>query len=483
MVTGFLQRLISLVSWGTLCICFSVFVSSGAIILGAVILAILFGIVAVMLGPQFIAAGWLIGSPTIFGFPNEILRALPFVTMERLLLFVLIVMVFLQYTFSKRKTKWLPLEVTVLVFLIYALVSLVLHTDMILYRKDGWLWIQYLLPMASFIVSRRIEWSEPGLKTLLAALTITGVFVAVIGVLQSRFGINVFSMNYQSVTVGHEGRAYGTFSSAHTYVATLFIFLTITLLQYSIYKDEFIRFILILAMGVIAVGIVLGLSRGPWIGAVLAFIVIFIKHPQARPVLLVCGLVGFFVGIYFSLLLIDHLDALINRALSIRSLEGRAAAWATAVNMISDNPLFGVGFGASAYLQNKAEYITGIGSLTAQYAVFHGVPHNEYLHVAVMLGISGLILFLMILLRLVKLMFQVFHDKSESIMRRHLALYTAAIIIALMFNSFFSDTFIQDYFWVLAFFLAGIAAGNRDFSVRQVVEIGHGGGINEPTRQ
>ena len=483
MVTGFIQRLISLVSWGTLCVFFSLFVSSGAIVLGVVILAMLFGIIAVMLGPQFIAAGWLIGSPTIFGFPNEFLRALPFVTMERLLLFVLIVMVFLQYTFSKRKTKWLSLEVTILVFLIYALVSLALHTDMILYRKDGWLWIQYLLPMASFIVSRRIEWSEPGLKTLLVALTITGVFLAVVGILQSRFGVNVFAMNFQSVTVGHEGRAYGTFSSAHTYVATLFIFLTITLLQYSIYKDEFIRFILILAMGVIAVGIVLGISRGPWIGAALAFMVIFIKHPQARPFMLVGGLVGFFVGMYFFLLLIDNLDALINRALSIRSLEGRAAAWATAVNMISDNPLFGVGFSASAYLQNKAEYITGIGSLTAQYAVFHGVPHNEYLHVAVMLGISGLILFLMILLRLVKLMFQVFHDKSESIMRRHLALYTAAIIIALMFNSFFSDTFVQDYFWVLAFFLAGIAAGNRDFPIRQVVEFGHGGGINEPTRQ
>ena len=243
MVTGFLQRLISLVSWGTLCVFFSLFVSSGAIVLGALILVILFGIVAVMLGPQFVAAGWLIGSPTIFGFPNQTLRALPFVTMERLLLFVLIVMVFLHYAFSKRKTKWLPLEVTVLVFLIYALVSLVLHTDMILYRRDGWLWIQYLLPMASFIVSRRIEWSEQGLKTLLTALTITGVFVAVIGILQSRFGIHVFTMNYQSVTVGHEGRAYGTFSSAHTYVATLFIFLTITLLQYSVYKDQFIRFV------------------------------------------------------------------------------------------------------------------------------------------------------------------------------------------------------------------------------------------------
>ena len=115
MVTGFLQRLTSVAVWGSLCFFFSVFVSSGAIMLGSIILVILFGIIAVMLGPQFIAASWLIGSPTVFGFPNEILRALPFVTMERLLLFVLIVMVFLRYTFSKQRTQWLPLEITILV--------------------------------------------------------------------------------------------------------------------------------------------------------------------------------------------------------------------------------------------------------------------------------------------------------------------------------------------------------------------------------
>ena len=99
-------------------------------------------------------------------------------------------------------------------------------------------------------------------------------------------------------------------------------------------------------MAVIGAGIVLGISRGPWIGAALAFTVIFIKHPKARPLILMGGVVGFFAGLIFFLLVIDHLDALIGRALSIRSLEGRAAAWATAMNMIADNPLFGVGFGA-----------------------------------------------------------------------------------------------------------------------------------------
>jgi len=182
-------------------------------------------------------------------------------------------------------------------------------------------------------------------------------------------------------------------------------------------------------------------------------------------------------------MLADQLSGIVNRIMDIGSLQGRAAAWATAVNMISDHPLFGVGFGSGAYAENKAEYITGIGSLTAQYAVFHGVPHNEYLQVAVMLGVSGLILFLMILIRMVKLMFQIFHDTNETNLRRHLALYAGAIIIALMFNSFFSDTYIQDYFWVLAYFLAGIAAGNLDDSTRPIEYKEQGETRIESTRQ
>jgi O-antigen ligase len=381
------------------------------------------------------------------------------------------------------KTRWLPMETTILVFLVYTLLNLMVHTDSESVRQDGWLWIQYMLPMSSFIVSRRIEWSDRGLKTLLAALTLTGVFVAIAGILQSRFGVDIFTRNYQSITAGHTERAYGPFSSAHTFVASLFIFLTISLLQYSIYKDKFIRLLLILAMAIMAIGIIFGISRAPWIGAALAFVVIFIKHPQARPLILVGVFVVFVASIGISIMLVDHLDAIVRRVFDIGSLQGRVAAWSTAVNMVSDHPFFGLGFGSTTYAENKAEYITGFGSLTARNEVYHGVPHNQYLYVAVLLGISGLILFLMILIRLVKLMFQVFHDNNETSLRRCLALYVGAIIIALMFNSIFSDTYIQDYFWVLAYFLAGIAAGNIDYLSRRELETAYGGKGLESVRE
>jgi O-antigen ligase len=462
MGTSFIQRITSIAAWGTLCAFFSLFVGSGAIVLALFLLVLLFGVIAIMLGPQFIAASWLVGSPTIFGFPNEILRPLPFVTMERLMLILLIAMIFLKNAFSKQKVQWLSIEIIILVFLVIALINLSFHTNKLSLSLDGWLWLQYMMPMASFIISRRIKWSEQGVKTLLIILTLTGVFVAVTGILQALFNINVFTMNYQNVTSGHSARAYGTFSNAHTYIATLFIFLTVTLLQYNLYKDAFVRFALLIAMAVMAVGIILGETRAPWIGAALAFAIIFVKHPQARPLMLIGGVFAFFAGMIIFVVMIDHMDSFMQRVTNLSTLAGRAAVWATAVNMIADNPIIGLGFGYDTFSIHKSEYITGIGSLSAQYAVYLAVPHNEYIHVAVMMGIPGVVLFVMILTRLVKLMFQIFHMPNETPFRRHLALYVAAITIALMFNSLFSDTYIQDYFWMLTYFLAGIAAGNLD---------------------
>ena len=104
-----------------------------------------------------------------------------------------------------------------------------------------------------------------------------------------------------------------------------------------------------------------------------------------------------------------------------------------------------------------SEYITGAGS-------YDLVPHNEYLHVAVMLGLPGLILFLCIVVGMVRLMFAIHMDTESSSVRRRLGVYVGATIIGLLFNSMFSDTYLQDYFWMLTYFLAGLAVGMpRDF--------------------
>jgi hypothetical protein len=159
-------------------------------------------------------------------------------------------------------------------------------------RQDLWFFLQYAMPMLMFSISRRIEWSDRGTKVLLAFLTTTGVVLAVIGVLQSLLGITIFTMDYQNVTPGHIGRAYGTFTSAHTYIATLFIFLTMTIFQYGMYRDALVRFVLLSSMFVMLVGIVLGETRAPWGGAALALFIIMLRDRDIEPLLVTRAIVS-----------------------------------------------------------------------------------------------------------------------------------------------------------------------------------------------
>ncbi len=457
MMQEFFRRSVSIGFWSFIATIFSFFMASGNIALGVLILIGLLFYFALLHGPHFFAIFWMMGSPTIFGFPNLVLRPLPFVTMDRLLFAVLAMMVILKMIFLKtRKTHFIFLETIIIIFLSYAFISLVLNTNGERMMKDGWLFFQYAMPMLSFVVSRRIEWTDQGIKRFLACLTITGVFVATIGILQALFGVKLFLMDFQSVTSGHVGRAYGAFTNAHTFIATLFIFLIVTLDQFSFYRDSIIRFFLLCAMGLMAFAIVLGQTRAPWLGGLVAISVIFVKDKNIRPLITIGAGVAVILGFAVLIWSFDF-GAMGTRISNMSTMAGRAATWATAFNMILDYPVFGIGFGAESFLLNKPAYSTGIGTLGTIFSVL-GVPHNEFIHITVLLGVVGLALFLMILFSLIKLMFSLYHNENISLLRRKLGLYLGAIIIGLLVNSLFSDTYIQDYFWTATYFLAGLAA-------------------------
>ena len=76
-----------------------------------------------------------------------------------------------------------------------------------------------------------------------------------------------------------------------------------------------------------------------------------------------------------------------------------------------------------------------------------------------MLGITGLTLFIAILYKMTHLMLFIYSDTSNSPMCRQLGHYIRAIILGLLVNSMFSDTMLQQYFWTITYFLAGIVSG------------------------
>lgn len=459
---GSFQRLTSLGLWGGTCALFSLLIASGNLFLGAALLVALLLFLVILGGPQLIAIIWLMGSPTVFGFANQVLSALPFITVERVMFVLLSGIVALKVIVNHGdRAPRERLEKIILVFLAYALVSLMVTTDAVLVRQDLWFYLQYAMPMLMFFIGRRIDWSEQGIRMLLGGLTVTGVALALIGVLQGVFNITAFIPQEHNVTAGHVDRAYGTFSNAHTYAATLSALLCIAVLQFGVYRDGLVRFGLLLAMAVMGLGILLGQTRAPWGGAALALFVIMLGDRSVRPLLVIGAIVAFIGACIAAFLMVDQLSALWERVTDLDTMIGRLATWATAANMIAHNPVFGLGFGAYTYALNKPEYITGVGGITPQEAVYLSVPHNEYIHVTVLLGLPGIVLFLWILVAMIRLMLRVRAETGQDFIRGRLGLYVAAIILGFLFDSMFSDTYLQDYFWVLACFLAGVTAGSH----------------------
>lgn len=476
MISGLPRRVTSLLVWGGVTGLFSLSIVTGNLILSALILSSVLLVNAMLVGPHLFVYLWLIGQPTFFVFINQVLKNLPFVTMERIMLLVLLGMMIMRVVFVKIKHPRLThLEYLMIAYLSYALISLTMTTSSIKIRLDLWFFMQYAIPMLMFIISSRIDWSERNIRMLLASFTLMGILLAVMGILQVFFGVGMFTADYQTVTGGHMSRAHGAFTNAHTYSATLLIFFILTLLQYGLYRDSLVRFALIAAMLFMTVGIILGQTRGPWLGFVLALFIVYLNDRNIRTVMAIGGMTALIAGI-IVLISMTGLGFLEDRVSNVGTIAGRITTWATAVNMIAHHPVFGVGFGSEAFILHKNEYLSGIGSLSAQNAVHLGVPHNEYIHVAVQLGITGLLMFLGILYSLVRLMLRVHKDVENHSINRQLGAYTGAILIGLLFNSMFSDTFLQDYFWMLAFFLAGLAVGKpQDLDSRQR-HLAYGGG-------
>ncbi len=159
--------------------------------------------------------------------------------------------------------------------------------------------------------------------------------------------------------------------------------------------------LLVAAMGAFA--LVLSWSRGAWLAAIAAVIVMFIV--ALRKPLASLSLIAIVVIALFTFNLIDLLPAAIYnrltdftqefssfdvRGVSISaanySVIERLAHWQAAENMIVARPWFGVGFGnyAAAYNQYR----------TLNWPVALGHAHNYYLNIWAETGIFGLLIYL-----------------------------------------------------------------------------------------
>jgi O-antigen ligase len=456
-ISNFLRRVSTVGLWGGVCGLFSFFLASRNLFFPAAILFGLLLLVAMLLGPRALTLLWVVGQPTIFGLPNQVLKAIPLVNVERVLFVSIVGMMALNMVFGRKKYAGLSsLEVLMVVFLTYALISLAMSTQLLSLRKDLWFYMQYMMPMMMFMISRRMDWSERDVRVIFAWLSLAGVVIAVIGVLQLALGFTIY-VPAENITHA-EDRAVGTFVNPGEFGAVLSMFLLLTLLQYSWYRDALARSALLLAMLAMTIAILLAKSRAPWLGLVCAIGIIYVRDRSVRPLIVVGAVIGL-VSLAALWSLMAEQIGFESRVTNVDTIQSRLINWATALNMIVHNPVFGIGFGYESYLLERHEYMITVGSLPIQDGVSLSTPHNEFLQVGLMLGILGLVMFLGIMYLLLRLVLAEHVDLGSSPLYRQCALYVFAIVISVLIKSMFSTTAQHAYLWTATYFLAGLVAG------------------------
>lgn len=445
--------------WGSLGLALAYFVGAADWIGVALVLGLLGGCVLVLIDPKLTAMLWLGGQPTLFVFFNNAASEIPFFTMERALFMVLLSIVIARRVFHSgsprpfSSTEWIVLAFLTVLSLSFAITLPGKEPATI--RSDLALLFQcYFMPWLSVLIAARLDWSERDVLRLLRVLGLAGLLLVVIGGLQHFFKVSWFTPRYFEVI--HSGRAAGTFANAVEYGSVMAGLALLTLAQFIYARSPLFKAILCGAAAGMLAAVLLSMSRSPLVGAAAGLLFLFLRDPRIRPLLILGAIVALIVGALAIPFLLDT-AGLLARMQEIEPIYNRVALFATASQMVLAHPLIGVGFGRYAFSDNKTDYLTGFGPVTAQWAADIGIPHLEYLHIMVLTGLLGGLLYAMALFMLWRNLRRIALSEVNSPFTRTFAIYVQAVFVSIVVNGFFVDFMAYNYFAALVYFLVGVA--------------------------
>ncbi len=456
-----LARWFTFFGWIGLCLLLSLMIASQFWVGVLFILGALSLVALVLVDLRIAAVLWLIGIPSVFVFPNNLMKNLPFITVDRVLFMTLLGMLFVRAAFDKtRRQRLSRTEIFILVFLGIVLVSFlstVPEKSLHLIRIDVGVFAQgYVMPLLAFFIARRVEWQERDISLIVCFFVIIGVYLTFVGVLQYFFGVTIFNIEYWKRI--HEERVTGTFANASEYGAVMVAFLLLTLMLFVQQRSSAMRWLLAIASMVIFAGVLLSKTRAPSVGLLCALTFLYVADRRTRgPIVLVTalGTVALLVAAPF---LGEEWRILQERITETAPIYNRIALYATGLNIFIHNLLTGIGFGYYAFAEAKWDYLTSFGSVPAEFALSARPPHNEFLHVAVLTGLPGIVFFLLIFYSAYRRLQVARSDPTASPVCRDMALYATAILLTYLVNGLFVDLVYFGYFGILLFFLIGAVA-------------------------
>lgn len=302
---------------------------------------------------------------------------------------------------------------------------------------------------------------ERSVETIWAAVELMLVIFGLFGIFQSAFLPNFAQIVYQ------DARAFNWDEQGHRLISTvlepniagtmLMVAVLIHIARVTVGAP--VRWFRVL---VIFTAFTLTISRSAAIGAIIGMMVILGAHGLSRRLarmLLAGGIVLALVSPLLIRFLIMYGKFSVGEGTSAAA---RVTTWLQAIRIVSDYPLFGVGFNAYRQaLEHYGETIMGASSYGSD---------GGLLFIMALTGIVGLTVYCMMIGQVVARCRSIWRDTSVPPSHRGIALGTGAATVGMVFASTFVNalltTFVMEILWVTWGLTFVIARAQRERSMR-----------------
>jgi O-antigen ligase len=359
--------------------------------------------VGVLWAPTASLLGWLVMEPTMRGTVGAVFGGnLPALTPDRGLLALLTVVVAIRW--ARRPGAFRPLgriELAMGAFLAVAAISMLVRGGSQLTFQEGglrrdfiYLVLGYAIPFLAFFLAKNLLRGNRHLLWVLYTLIALGVVLGATGIAQYAGGATFFLP--ERFAHIHGDRATGTLESAVEFgmlIASALLAAVILLLRTRTLPRGVV---LVAAIAWFVVAVILSETRSIFVGIALGLAVAAYYEPRFRRPLLLIGVLAAVAGLA-AYELAPETNAVKSRVTALEPIYNRVALAATALNMIAQKPIFGYGFGRYTFYEDKRLLITSMFGVAPYYAWAQTVPHNEFLHVLVLVGLVGFIPYVAVL--------------------------------------------------------------------------------------
>lgn len=363
-----------------------------------------------------VLAPWMLGPSFTFDFGK-----IPNINFDRLVGFYLLYCTFKQkkestHIFKNRIDK--ALVMIIITVAISILFCFMIRTPLRIFIDS------ILFPTIFFVFAKYVIKEEQFFRKMYVAASILVIILGFVGVIEILLNLDLFN----TVLTSERGRANGPFTYAEYYGMVL-TYLSIIILSMREYYKEALKKDRVGSIALIAgvIGITLSLTRGIWLSFFSGIMVFYIYIKKSIIFIILILMIGVIFLIGLDRIFDTSSTFYQSRLANMTTIYARIATYKSALKMISNNILVGVGYGAytEAYerkIQDYQQFHNGVVSVRQ--------PHNTYLAVLAETGIIGFIPFLSFFICIISVGKAMF---SRNIDRRYRYYAAAVICIAIAY--------------------------------------------------